>query len=265
MEAIRYYVPMEDPKVIAKTHSAYPGSLRSVDLASKIYGTLVQHGFTTDSTMLATSLCCDEVNRELEQQLGKYFGDNFSMGGLAGFPFGGVTSFGAMAKHIPDEGNCLVVYATHVGIDSNGNVGRVNRRGMAESNTCCGSAVAAHGYVKKVMAGEEAEAPGPITSPLDAQQTWVGSMLLRHASRLEGAPDSNVELPLALFDSQDEFMKKVVKAGCGAVANPGKIALVGGIQINTPAGTPDYFLPKIFEIRNNKGELQDNLMDYLVE
>jgi len=30
---------------------------------------------------------------------------------LAGFPFGGVSSFKAMARHIPVGGNCLIVYA----------------------------------------------------------------------------------------------------------------------------------------------------------
>jgi len=263
METIRYYVPMEDPKVMAKTQAVYPGAVKSVDLAAKLNAALVRHGYEKESTLLATSLCCDEVNRELEQQLGRYYGDHFSMGGLAGFPFGGVTSFGAMAHHIPTGGNCLVVYGPHVGIDSDGNVGKVNRRGREHSGACCGSATAAAGFVKRVMAKEE-ETPGPLSSPLDAQQTWVGTMLLKHGARLDRADDPAAELPLALFDSQDEFMKKIVKAGCQEVAGPGRIALVGGIQINTPAGTSDYFLPKIFEIRNNKGELQENLMDYLV-
>ena len=256
---------MENADVIAKTQTSYPGSLRSMDLVRKIHATLLRHGFTMESTLLATSFCSDEVNRDLEVQLSSYFGANFSMGGLAGFPFGGVTSFGAMASHIPDGGNCLIVYATHVGIDALGNVGKVNRVGMADSNACCGSAIAAHEYVKKVMTNEAEAPPSAVSSPLDAQQTWVGSMLMRHGSRLEHASDSNAELPLALFDSQDEFMKKVVKAGCTRVPDPGRIALLGGIQINTPPGTPDFFLPRIFEIRNNKGELQDNLMDHLVD
>jgi hypothetical protein len=41
------------------------------------------------------------------------------------------------------------------------------------------------------------------------------------------------------------------------------IALLGGVQINTPIGTSEYFLPKVFEIRNNKGELVVNLLDLL--
>ena len=44
---------------------------------------------------------------------------------MIGFPFGGITSFGAMASHIPDGGSCLVVFGPHVGVDSTGKVGTV--------------------------------------------------------------------------------------------------------------------------------------------
>ena len=50
--------------------------------------------YEADKTLLTTSLCCDEVNRELEDTLKSVYGNNFSMGGLAGFAFGGITSFG---------------------------------------------------------------------------------------------------------------------------------------------------------------------------
>jgi hypothetical protein len=33
-------------------------------------------------------------NAQLEKDFSKHYTDNFNMGGLAGFPFGGVTSFG---------------------------------------------------------------------------------------------------------------------------------------------------------------------------
>jgi hypothetical protein len=54
-----------------------------------------------ESSLLATSLCGDEVNRVLEKDFGAVWGDNFSMGGLAGFPFGGITIFGAIARIFP--------------------------------------------------------------------------------------------------------------------------------------------------------------------
>mmetsp|Transcript_21829 Transcript_21829/g.26746 ORF Transcript_21829/g.26746 Transcript_21829/m.26746 type:complete len:104 (+) Transcript_21829:184-495(+) len=98
------------------------------------------------------------------------------------------------------------------------------------------------------------------SSALDAQQYFVGNMLLPQAERIVSSDDADVELPLALFDVQDEFMKEIISKGCGEVAGEGKIALLGGIQINTPSGTSEYFLPKVFEIRNNKFEKVADLM-----
>jgi hypothetical protein len=62
-------------------------------LVGKVTGALKQYGYG-ESSLLACSLCCDEVNRVLEKDFSKHYTDNFNMGGLAGFPFGGVTSFG---------------------------------------------------------------------------------------------------------------------------------------------------------------------------
>lgn len=249
---------VEDPDVVKRVQEAYPGAVKSANLASHVHSVLAKHGYKDKTTLVATSLCCDEVNRELELDITDIYNDNFSMGGLAGFAFGGVTSFGAMAHHIPNNGSCLVVYGPHVGIDRDGAVGKVNRRGRGGSGACCGSAAAACAYVKGVHAGEEkAEMPD---SALDAQQYFVGNMLLPQAARIVDSPDSDIELPLALFDVQDDFMKQIVSKGCGEVAGEGKIALLGGVQINTPYGTSEYFLPKVFEIRNNKGEKIADLM-----
>jgi hypothetical protein len=224
--------------------------------------TLKERGFGKNNTLVATSLCCDEVNRELEKGLKKTFGDNFSMGGLAGFAFGGVTSFCAMAHHIPTNGNCLVIFGPHVGVDADGVVGKVNRRGRAHSGACCGSAAAAASYVSSVRKGVSKVSDNP-TDPLDAQQTYVGNMLLPYGTRLALAIDPAVELPISLYDAQKALIDKIVSKGCGEVGGDGKIALLGGIQINTPPGTPDYFLPMSFELLDNKGNKLANMIGTL--
>jgi hypothetical protein len=248
-------------EVLAKVEEVYPGAFTNETLTKKVQHSLDAYGYG-ESTILATSLCSDEVNRELEKGLNQLYGDNFCMGGLAGFSFCGKTSFGAMASHIPDGGSCLIVYGPHVGIDANCDVGVVDRRGRAVSNSCCGSAKAACAYVKNVKAGL-AEIAEPPEEPDDAQQYWVGSRLLPYADRLAAAECEEAELPLALFDSQDKLMKKIVSSMCGTVAGDGKIALLGGVQINTPPGTPDLFLPKVFVLKNNKGEVVADLLHTL--
>ena len=148
-----------------------------------------------------------------------------------------------MAHHIPTNGSCLIVYGPHVGIDIDGNVGKINRIGRSTvgSGACCGSATAAAAYCSMVLNGERTKSVDP-NDFVDAQQTWVGSSLLPHAQRLKDASKPEIELPFALFDCQDELMKRIVSKGCGEVATDnseeghgGKIALLGGIQINTPS------------------------------
>lgn len=178
------------------------------------------------------------------------------MGGLAGVPFGGVTAFGAMASHIPDGGACVVVYGPHVGVDSTGKIGTVERRGKSNGGSCCGSAVAAHGHV--LSAGSKICHP---TSIVDAQQSFVGNMLMPFADRLSAADDGMVELPYALFDAQTELVDRIVQKGAGKVAKSGSaIAVLGGIQINTPNGMTDYFLPLRFDVYDNEAQVVESIM-----
>jgi len=190
----------------AKVTAAFPRAISHADLVSKVTSVLKEYGYG-ESSLVATSLCCDEVNRVLEKDFAKHYTDNFSMGGLAGFPFGGVTSFGAMAHHIPDGGSCLVVYGPHVGVDADGNVGVVNRRGRAAPGACCGSACAAMGHVSCVHKGEASPVDSKVfEDPLDAQQAMVGNLLMPYAERLAKSPEPMVELPLALYDAQKKIM-----------------------------------------------------------
>jgi len=246
---------------VTKINSVFPDALKNKDLVSKVSKSLKAYGYGKDS-LLATSLCADEMNRVLENDFAAVFDSNFAMGGLSGFPFGGITSFDDMALHIPDGGSCLIVFGPHVGVDSTGVVGTVERRGRADGGPCCGSAIAASGYVAGVVAGTTDKAPPP-SVPTDAQQTFVGNMLLPYATRLENASDKMVELPYALYDAQKKMMGDIVKAGAGNVDGDGKIAVLGGIQINTPEGISDYFKPMSFEVYDNGGKLLEDLSSEL--
>lgn len=76
-----------------KIAEVFPGSLKNKDLVFKVKLALRKYNYGSDS-LLVTSLDADEKNRVLEKDFGYFFKDNFHMGGLAGFPFGGVSRFG---------------------------------------------------------------------------------------------------------------------------------------------------------------------------
>jgi hypothetical protein len=213
-----------------KIGQAFPGALSNGDLLSRVSSRLSKRGFDKNNTLVASSLCSDEVNRPLEETFYKYYGNSyFSMGGLAGFPFSGLTGFGAMASHIPDDGNCLLVYGPHVGVDSNGNVGKVDRIGKSQSGTCCGSAVYATKYLNTVLSGEADAMPNP-NSPFDAQQTFVTNMLLPYASEIQQSKEPMVAIPFSAYKPIDNMMTRIVAKGASKVGK-GRIALLGGLQV----------------------------------
>ena len=137
-------------------------------------------GFKPEHLLVATSCCPDEINRDLDHELSN-MGRAFNMGGLAGFPFVGKTGFGAFMHHVPDGGHMLIVCASHVGIDAQGNVGKLNRVGMNLESTACGAAIAAYKFCEKnsdpkllakICDGDSCVYPG-FLDPLDSQQNYI--------------------------------------------------------------------------------------------
>jgi hypothetical protein len=238
----------------------FPGAINNQDLVTNTVKILARKGYSGANTLLATSLCCDELARQLEVDFTKIYGRNFNLGGLAGFPFAGNTGFGAMAAHIPDDGYCLLVYGPHVGIAADGTVGKVERSGIALIDTCCGSAVAASNYLKGITDGGAA-----ITTKIqeftDFQQGAVRTLILPHGKRLAEAKDRMIELPYALYDSQDLLVREIVKKGSLGIKRG--LALLGGIQINTGPDTLDYFVPMRFDFMNYRGEVVEDMLPLL--
>ena len=77
------------------------------------------------------------------------------MSGLAGFPFVGKTGWGAFASHCPEDGNIVILFAPHVGIDSLGNVGKIKRDGQHKASGACGAAIGAYkALIKDETEGE---------------------------------------------------------------------------------------------------------------
>ena len=58
---------------IATMKSSFPNALRNGDLVKKVTAQLASYGYGK-STLLCTSLCCDEVNRPLEKDFQNAFG-----------------------------------------------------------------------------------------------------------------------------------------------------------------------------------------------
>jgi len=257
--------PSSVVSVMHNAKSTFPGIVTAHQLARSLDVILEPKGFQKETTLLATSFCCDEVNRDLEDELRSVYGQNFSFGGIGGFPFSGCTAIGALCHHVQSSGQCLIVYGPHVGIDFDGVIGKVNRKGHQGSGACCNTGLASLEYVKAVKEGRTIHSPDA-SDPMNAQQVFVNTALMDHSDHLLQADNAAVELPHVMYDCIDSLLKRILDK-CLPRDLPANVtvALLGGVQVNTPEGTPEYFLPKKFEIVNHKGEVVEDLLSALID
>jgi len=252
--------PAEDPEFDKLVKANFPGAISNKELATRVVGLLEEKGFTPANTLLATSVCADELARELEDEFVDIFGNNFNLGGLSGFPFAGNTGWGAMSAHVPDDGYCLTIHGPHVGITKEGQIGKVERSGIALVDSCCGSAIAASNYLQKITDGS-ADINPRIQQFSDFQQGAVQELILPFGKRLARAENRMRELPYALYDSQEVMVTDIVNTGKGSIKKG--LAVLGGIQINTSPDTLDYFHPLRFDYFDENGNLVENMLPYL--
>jgi hypothetical protein len=87
-----------------------------------VFEKLKSMGFTDANTLFADCSCPDEINHDdpledITSLMHTRWGEMFPLGGLAGFPFTGKTGWGAFSSHVPNDGNIVVLFAPHVGVD----------------------------------------------------------------------------------------------------------------------------------------------------
>lgn len=98
------------------------------EVDSYSYFRLSKMGFNAENTLFGESSCPDEINHDNPNEdvsllMAARWGEHFSLGGLAGIPFTGKTGWSAFSAHVPLDGNIVLMFAPHVGIDKDGNVG----------------------------------------------------------------------------------------------------------------------------------------------
>jgi hypothetical protein len=60
--------------------------------------------------------------------------------------------------------------------------------------------------------------------------------------------DPMEEVPYCLYEAQDAIMHRILDRCRGKTTEGMPLALLGGIEINTPPSAPDYFLPLRFDL-----------------
>lgn len=223
-----FYPKAEDGKIVTKNCMD--------ELQSK-------HGFDTSKTIMATSVCSDEIIRS-STNFRDYVGVEtpFSMGGLGGFPFSGLTGLGAFTAHIPDDGFAIIVYGPHIGFTKKEKVGFVRRIGQEQDTTCCGALKASVDALKNGTAGQK-------DRELDYQQWKLEETLSHEEKKILEESNPIIEATEVMYKAIDQRIKTLLDKSAGNLTNC-KIALVGGVIINTDHELPDWFDLREFSVKS---------------
>ena len=175
--------------------------------------------------------------------------------GLAGLPFAGKSGFGAYLHHVPDDGKLLVIFAPHVGIDAEGQIGGLQRDGQIKVSSACGAAIGAY----KALQSKKKTPDDPLLvydnlerenldTKFDPQLEQIVNLL---APRLKGIDDAQNSISFVTYQMYGiirELITACITQTDDLFDYTTEIAVVGGVIINRRKGG-DFFQPLSFETR----------------
>jgi len=216
-------------------------------------------GFNKENTLVATSLCADEVNAPIVDAMNGMFNKPFNLGGLAGVPFVGLSGLGACLSHVPADGKLLIVIGPHIGFDKGGYIGFVDRAGQEASSTACGAVI---GALKLIQSGKF-DLGG---DKRDAQEEYILTELsARVPPEVLASGDEDGKIAFVTYQMYvmaRDYLREILG---GMAKRPSEIAVLSGVVINRGTTGEDMFQPLLFETVNSAGETQSHYGDVFGE
>jgi len=243
----------------------FPGAIPDTVVLQRSIEALRPLGLEPENTLLGMSICPDEINHEkgdLSDIMKEYWavkGEVFPMGGIGGVPFVGKTGFGAFSAHVPDDGHLIVLFGPHLAISDSGELGKYLRDGQKGESTACGAVLAAYDACtcKERSAGILGKSFSEVLDEDDMQQSYLMQKIGQRLDVIEAAPVPLAELATQAYELVEEQMLKIVNTNFG----PGKLVLLGGIQINMPYPYKDHFQPLYFKAVSQDDPAGVDLLD----
>lgn len=209
----------------------FPSALPVVPLVKAVYQALSDREFNSSNTLLANCFCRDEVNQSTAQLFEQTWGDAFNLTSLVGIPTAGYVGMNAYISHAPDRGNLLIVFGPHIGVTADGSIGRVLRKGVAKPSSSCGAII--H-LIDKLKTGQALAK----SVDIDNVELSAFEVLL---SPYVGASMEASEPLLSVTEAAYEIAYNRINDMLNVLKPENRIALLGGILINTPVASGDYF------------------------
>jgi hypothetical protein len=219
----------------------FPAARDAKDTSIYFLGKL-QHDYDIDisKVLMATSVCSDDINVPSTTFFNVLFGP-FTMGGLGGLPFAGQTGMTAFAHHVPDNGTAFIFYGPHIGVTLDGKIGKMYRPRQDKPGHSCGALMLA------LQRYQQDDSYRPVVSEDDYQQMMLEQSLLERKEEFLNDPNPARRITEITYDNIHRKVHQYVKA-CKNEFHIDRIALLGGIIINTDYGLDDYFDARNFEV-----------------
>lgn len=222
----------------------FPNAMDAKDTSIHYLGKMQnEYDINVSKVLMATSVCSDDINVPSTTFFNVLFGP-FIMGGLGGLPFAGQTGMTAFAHHIPDEGSAFIFYGPHIGITLDGDLGKMYRPRQENTGNSCGALMLALDRIKD-------NSYSPVINDDDYQQMKLEESLLPYRQQVLGSENQQKAITEATYEIIDKKIHEHLKS-CKDEFHVEKVALLGGIIINTDYGLDDYFDARNFEVVDMK-------------
>jgi len=229
----------------------FPHALPSGAVVPAMRKHLIPMGIVPGRTLYGQSVCSDEINNgkdDLTSQMIRYWGGVFPLGGIGGAPYVGKTGYGAFSGHVPDNGHIFILFAPHVGISPDGEVGKYARAGQSKASGACGALI---GGYSMLVNGNPLQA-GDVD---DMEEAWLCTKLAPVVDKISAAQNPMATLAHEAYKIIEDQVFKIVHTKFGK----GSLVLLGGIQINMPKPYQSHFQPLHFSVRS-EGKRPVNLL-----
>jgi len=218
----------------------YPNAITTIDSVNKIIDYL-ENELNTEpcDVMFADSICSDDVNSIQYPARAREFLGPFKLGGLDGFPFGGLTGMAAFASHVPDHGAVFIYYGPHIGISKSGTIGEIQRYGQSKNSGCCG---AAKGALNKLTNGLIAEGR---MDDMDYQMNTIEQIVLGRKDKILNDPSPIFAATEAIYEATDKRLNELVSK---TKFNCRYVILMGAVLINSDSDMGSFTSTKRFDV-----------------
>ena len=235
------------PSIDRLIREHYPDAVTEVVFFERIWQVLEENQhIDLSKVLLANSLCADDVipvresdipSIKTQGKLKRHFLGPFSMGGMAGIPYSGLTGLSTVAHHIPDGGSVLIAYGPHIGITDRGDLGMLLRPGQHRESAACGALTLAIEHFRSSPAYQ------PPCNDDDTEQMTLERRLLPFRPQILSAEKPLLAATEIAYTIIHELIHRYVRTQISEFSCE-YVAFAGGIVINTNPFSEDYVDPR---------------------